>query len=133
MKSYLTIILAAMLTGCAAVDAYLMKYDPNEYELITKIRATAQTYKSDCDNSLASKANALDLAKNTNLYVLYAQYLPHNDPVIKASIELDKIAQGLREQYDKGSQVSPAFCKIKFESVEKSAEQIQKIVGAKPR
>jgi hypothetical protein len=133
MKKLITVCVFFALSGCAAVDSYLMKYDTNEYKLVTDIRASAQSSKTECDSPTVSKVNANNLAGQTNLYMLYAQYLPHNDPVIKASTELNNIAQGLKEQYASGTQVSPAFCKIKFEMVEHSAESIQKIVGAKPR
>jgi len=43
------------------------------------------------------------------------------------------MAQGLNDMYVKSDKVSPAFCKIKFESIEKNAELMQKTIGAKPR
>lgn len=133
MKRLILISLLVMLSGCAMIDAYLMKYDTNEYKLITEIRADAQGYKAECANPLLSNPNAVAIANKTNLFMLYSQYQPHNDPVQKASIELNKIAQGLKDQYAKGDKVSPMFCKIKFDSIEKSAETIQKTVGDKPR
>ena len=133
MKKILIATVIALLSGCALVDSYLMKYDSNEYTIITQIRADAQSYKGACDNELMSTTNAVALAEKTKLFMLFSEHQPHNDPVIKASIELDKIAQGLKTQYVNGSKVSPIFCKIKFESVEHSAETMQKIIGAKPR
>ena len=129
----LIVLLIPLLSSCALVDSYLMKYDTNEYKIVTEIRADAQEYKETCANQLLSQTNAIALANKTNLFVLYSQYQPHNDPVIKASIELNKIAQGLKTQYDSSNKVSPMFCKIKFESVEHNAETIQKTVGAKPK
>lgn len=133
MKRLILIALISLLPGCALVDAYLMKYDTNEYRIITEIRADAQNYKKDCDDSILSKTNAVAIADKTNLFVMYSQYLPHNKPVISASKELDKIAQGLKTQYASGAKVSSAFCKIKFQSIETSAESMQKIIGDKPR
>jgi hypothetical protein len=133
MKKLLLLCLVALLPGCALIDAYLMKYDTNEYRIITEIRTDAQGYKSACANELISITNAQAIADKTRFFMLYSQYQPHNDSVIKASIELDKIAQGLKTQYSNGSKVSPVFCKIKFESIEHSAETMQKIIGAKPR
>ena len=130
-------MLVATLSGCSMLttltDAYLMKYDANEYKIITEIRADAQAYKKACSNELMSTPNAVAMAEKTNLFVLYTQYLPHNEPAKKASIELDKIAQGLKDQYVNSSKVSSVFCKIKFETIEHSAESIQKMTGAKPR
>jgi hypothetical protein len=133
MKRLVLIALVSLLPGCALVDAYLMKYDTNEYRMITEIRADAQGYKKDCDDPTLSKTNAGAMANKTNLFVMYSQYLPHNKPVISASMELDKIAQGLKTQYSSSAKVSSAFCKIKFQSIETSAESMQKIIGDKPR
>lgn len=133
MKKLLAIGLAVLLSGCSTLfDSYLMKYDTNEYRIVTEIRSDAQGYKTACANELLSVTNAVAIADKTRLFKLYSEHQPHNDPVIKASIELDKIAQGLKNQYNTGK-VSPMFCKIKFESIEHSAEAMQKIIGAKPR
>jgi hypothetical protein len=110
-----------------------MKYDTNEYRIITEIRTDAQGYKTACANELMSNTNAVAMADKTRLFMLFSEHQPYNDPVIKASIELDKIAQGLKTQYASGNKVSPVFCKIKFESIEHSAEIMQKTIGAKPR
>lgn len=133
MKKLVSIIVITLLSGCAVIDAYLMKYDTNEYKLITEIRADAQNYKTACANELLSTTNSIAIADKTNLFMLYSQYQPHNEPVQKASIELNKIAQGVKDQYAKGGKVSPVFCKLKFDNIEKSAETIQRTVGDKPR
>ena len=134
MRKLLAVSMIALLSGCALVDAYLMtKYDSNEYRQITEIRAEAQLYKTQCSNALLSATNAEKLAHSTKVFALYSEHVPRNENVIKASAELDKIAQGLAEQYQKADKVSPMFCKIKFESVEKSAGSMQKVIGARPR
>lgn len=133
MKTFLTIFATLLLSGCGTLlESYLMKYDVNEYKLITDIRTLAGEHKNHCSNQELSKINAKDMSLQTTNFKNYSQYLPHNTKVIAASQELDKIAQGLTAQYQKGS-VSPAFCKIKFESIEKSSETMQKIIGDKPR
>jgi hypothetical protein len=133
MKKLLLAAVIAGLSGCALIDAYLMKYDPNEYHIISDIRTMANLAKAKCGDPVESKAQADALANKTTSFVIYTQYTPHNDLVKKSSVELDKMAQGLKTQYEKSDKVSPAFCKIKFENVEKSAETIQKVVGDKPR
>ena len=134
MKKLLSVSMIIMLSGCALVDAYMLsKYDNNEYKQITEIRAEAQLYKTQCANVLLSSANASKLAYDTRVFALYAEHVPHNENVQKAAVELDKIAQGINDQYQKSDKVSPVFCKIKFETVEKSADSMQKIIGAKPR
>lgn len=134
MKKLLLVCAVVLLPGCGTLlDSYLMAYDTNEYRIISEIRADAQGYKTACANELISTTNSVALADKTRLFVVFSEHLPHNQPVIKASIELDKIAQGLKTQYMSGNKVSPVFCKIKFESVEHNAEAMQKIIGAKPR
>jgi sugar diacid utilization regulator len=133
MKKLAAIAVVTLLSGCAVIDAYLMKYDTNEYKIITEIRADAQNYKASCANEMLSAANSVAIADKTNLFMLYSQYQPHNEPVKNASVELNKIAQGVKDQYAKGTKVSPVFCKLKFDNIEKSAETIQKTVGDKPR
>jgi quinol monooxygenase YgiN len=124
---------ALLLNGCALYDAYTMThYDPNEYRIITEIRADAQQYKAHCNDPVASKINATVLAEKTHMFSLYSEHVPKNKDVIAASVELDAIAQGLANQYAKTT-VSAGFCGIKFGSIETSADYMQKIIGARPR
>lgn len=133
MKKLVLLASIILLAGCSTLmDAYLMKYDPNEYQQITQIRTNASFSKEQCDNVEKSKVNAESLSKESTTFKNYVQYLPHNDKVIVASVELDKIVQGLKDQYNKGN-VSTPFCKIKFDLIEKSAETMQKTIGAKPK
>jgi hypothetical protein len=108
-------------------------YDPNEYKLITDIRAEAQIYKSQCDDLATSKTNAIKLANNTHLFVLYSEHIPRNDQLISASQDLHTIAQGLVDQYAKSDKVSTGFCKIKFTSIESNADIMQKTIAGRPR
>lgn len=133
MKKLLIAIAIYLLTGCTVIDAFLMRYDPNEYQQINDIRTTAYFAKTTCDNPQEAKSQADIISGKTITFKNYVEYLPHNDKVIAASIDLDKMAQGLKDQYAKGAKVSPAFCKIKFQNIEKSAETMQKIIGDKPR
>jgi hypothetical protein len=133
MKKILTAVAITLLSGCSVLDAYLLThYDPNEYKLITEIRAEAQLFKEQCDDADASKLNAIKLSNDTQLFVLYSEHVPHNDTVISASRDLHTLAQGLADQYNK-AKVSPAFCKIKFTSVETSANRMQQTIGSRPR
>jgi hypothetical protein len=133
MKRIVLVCAVALLNGCALLDAYLMKYDPNEYQQISDIRTTASISKTQCDNPLISATNAVAISNKTLAFVQFTQYQPHNDKVKAASVELDKMAQGLKDQYVKSDKVSPMFCKLKFTGIETSAETIQRVVGDKPR
>ena len=134
MKKLLLLPLISMLSSCALYNAYFLTgFDGNEYELITKIRLEAQTYKNECDDAVKSKNNATQLTYDTTMFMLYSEYVPHNDDVISASKDLHTIAQGLADQYNKTDKVSIGFCKIKFTSVETSADKMQTIIGSRPR
>ena len=129
----LILITLLLLNGCALVDAYRMtKYDPNEYRMITEIRYSAQQAKTQCNNTTLSQNNSINLSTQTHIFVLYSEHVPGNDRVIAAANELDAIAQGLSNQYTKAT-VSTAFCRIKFENIETSADYMQKVIGARPR
>lgn len=133
MKKILLVVSLIALQGCTLVDAYLMtKYDPNEYQLITYIRSEAQQFKTQCDDANVSKFNSMKTALDTQLFVLYSEHIPRNENLIAASKALDTIAQGLANQY-KNDKVSPTFCKIKFDSIEVSADKLQKVIGGRPR
>jgi hypothetical protein len=133
MKKLLLISAVFLLTGCSTlVDSYLMKFDSNEYQTISNIRTTAQLAKEKCDSPDVA-ADSTALYALTVSFVNYTQFLPHDDKVKHAAVELNKMSAGLRDQYAKGNKVSPTFCKIKFENIENSAKIIQQAVGAKPR
>jgi hypothetical protein len=134
MKKLLLLPLVLFLSNCALYNAYTMTgFDNNEYQLISQIRLEAQTYKNNCDDAVKSKSNAIQLTYDTRMFMLYSEHIPHNDHVISASKDLHTIAEGLSNQYVKTDKVSPGFCKIKFTSVETSANTIQKTVGSRPR
>jgi len=129
----LLVALTVLLSGCTVVDAYLMtKYDPNEYQIITGIRAEAGHAKTQCDSALTSRYNATKISYDTQTFVLYSEHIPRNDNLLAAAKALDNIAQGLADQY-KQEKVSPAFYKIKFETIETSADKLQKVIGGRPR
>lgn len=134
MRKLLAAGLLVALQGCAVIDAYLMtKYDPNEYRIVTEIRAIARQAKDDCSNPQTSKTNAIIVQTQTNLFKLYSEHIPRNDNGISAAKSLNEMAQGLVDRYKSTEPVSPAFCKIKFGSIEHSAELIQHTLGNRPR
>ena len=133
MKRLLIVLAVLSLNGCALYDAYMMTgFDPNEYRIIAEIRTDAYNFKQQCDNKLMSEANAILVADKTQLFEFYEEQIPRNKNGIGASKELNKIAQGLKTAYTKGT-VSPLFCKLKFESIEHSAQTIQHVIGQRPR
>ena len=137
MKKMFIVVLTLVLSGCATVDkvldAYFMKYDSNEYRLITEIRTNAQIFKQDCDTQDKAKLYSNVLAYQSRHFVNHTEYLPRNNVVKKSADELDKIIQGLNDQYKKNDKVSATFCKLKLDTVSKNAELMQKTIGDKPR
>jgi hypothetical protein len=135
MKRILIALSVVALNGCALYDAYMMTgYDSNEYRIITEIRTDAGIYKDQCEAVDASRVNAMALSHKTMLFQNYESQIPRNSNGINASQELNKIAQGLKDRYkDPKAPVSVAFCKLKFTSIENSAETIQHVVGKRPR
>jgi len=111
----------------------MTNFDPNEYQIITGVRLQAQQAKAQCDDAAVSKTNSVKIESDTQLFVLYSEHIPRNKDLIEASKNLHDIAKGLSDQYGKGDKVSPAFCKIKFQSIETSADRIQDVVARRPR
>ena len=129
----LILLTVVLLSGCASlIDAYLMKYDPNEYKLATDIRTQASFAKELCNYPLISKTNAENIVFLTTTLKNYAEQLPHNKPMQESSIQLNDIAQGLKNQYN-SEKVSEVFCRIKFKSIEDNSIKMQQIEGSKPK
>lgn len=133
MRFLVLLTFTLALQGCYLLDAYLMtKYDPNEYKIITDIRALASKAKTSCGDEAVSKTLSEELNKSTRLFLLYSEYIPRNKENIQASKSLDEMAHELAERYAKGK-VSVIYCKMKFENLETSAKKIQSAIGSRPR
>ena len=123
-----------LLNGCTIIDAYMMThYDPNEYGIITTIRVDAGQFKTQCNDPIASKANAGKIAYETTAFKLYSENIPKNADSYKAATSLNEIAQGLVERYNKSEPVSLVFCQLKFSGIENSATLMQHVIGNRPR
>jgi hypothetical protein len=130
----LIIITTVVLNGCAVYDAFMMApYDPNEYKLITEVRVDAEFYRSQCDNPLLAPVNAQTIAAKTNLFEKYQEMIPRNNNGYQAAKALNEITQGLSTQYTKSTSVSTVFCRLKYNTIEKSAESIQRTTAGRPR
>jgi hypothetical protein len=130
----LIIIATVVLNGCAVYDAFMMApYDPNEYKLITEVRVDAEFYRSQCDNLSLAPGNAQAIAAKTNLFEKYQEMIPRNNNGYQSAKALNEIAQGLSVQYTKSISVSTTFCRLKYNTIEKSAESIQRTTAGRPR
>ena len=134
MKKILLVLVFALMSGCALVDAYNMaKWDPVEYDKITTIRAHATQYANSCDDVNSSKIHADSIAFETQEFLMYSEHVRHNTDGYTAAKALDEIAQGVKNMYDKEARVSTMFCKLKFTGIANAANLMQHTIGGRPR
>mgnify|MGYP003334138034 FL=1 len=116
----LSLLTVIFLSGCSLLMA---NFDNNEYGLINKVRTIAELGK--CDEYTV-KVLYLDALEFKN----YSQYIPMNKATIDLSEKLFTLVDELRL---KQQPISPAYCQLKLNIIGKSAEEIQRVVGSKPR
>lgn len=133
MKRILLISLLTLLSSCALIDAYRMaKFDNNEYMLVNKVRTQAGIAVDLCESTKIKQSVDKVYVSSIELKN-YSASIPENQETVKMTAELAEIAKGLSDRYENNDEVSPAYCKIKFKSIESNASTIQKVIGAKPR
>lgn len=133
MRKITLITLVLVLNGCALIDAYRMaRFDNNEYMLVNRVRTQASIAVDLCESPKIKQSVDKVYASSLELKN-YSASIPENQETIKMTAELAEIAKGLNERYDNNDEVSPAYCKVKFKSIENNASTIQKVIGAKPR
>lgn len=130
-------ILAVSLSGCSTVkdawDAYFMaKFDMNEYQYITRIRTHAQLGTPKCGTAeVVDHVRYIYVASSE--YRNYAEMIPRNEDSFRLASTLTTITDDFYKRYQGDRPPSMVYCKAKFSAIEKSAENIQKVIGAKPR
>ena len=66
----------------------------------------------------------------TSLQLKYfSQYLPFNDRTVSMTNNLFNITEGLYKKEDP----SDAYCKSKLSMISKASEEIQQVIGSRPR
>jgi hypothetical protein len=120
MKKLLLITLL-LLSGCSL---WVANYDTNEYVLVNRIRTIAQTNKT-CD-----EITVKDLYFTAKELNNFSQYLPRNQQTVELN---KKLLSLVIELYDKEPPIGIVYCKAKLNIIEISAEEIQKVMGSKPR
>lgn len=134
MKKTALFLSLLLLQGCMLVDAYLMThYDDSEYALISKIRADAASYKSQCNDFSQSKINAVEIARQTQFYEFFEERVPRNKEGHGSAKNLNAMAQDLKQRYSKETKVSKIYCELKFGSIENASNLIQKVIAGRPR
>lgn len=117
------LILSTTLSGCALYDIYMMAgYDTNEYALITKVRTISTI--SDC-----SKDSVKSLYETTVQFNQFTQYIPRN----KEAHDLSKKLLSIVEELHKKDNPSHVYCQAKLNTISKTSEQIQRVIGSKQR
>ena len=129
----LIVFIPFLFTGCALYDAYFMaKFDVNEYQYITRIRTQAQIG--------APKCGTPDVLENVKYihtvaqeFKNYAEKIPHNENAYELATTLTLITDDFYKRYQSDKPPSAVYCKAKFAAIERSSENIQQVIGAKPR
>ena len=116
----LILVLVALLSGCSIL--LVAHYDNNEYGLVNKVRTDAQLKNCTKDGVQVLYQDALEL-KN------YSQYLKYNDLTIEMNNNLFTLVDELHQK----DTINPTYCNLKLNSISKSAEVIQKVIGGEPR
>ena len=133
----LIIAMALILSGCTTVkntwDAYFMaKFDVNEYQYITRIRTHAQLGIPKCGTpEVVEHVKYIYVAANE--YKNYSEMIPKNEDSHRLATTLTDITDDFYKRYQGDKAPSTVYCKAKFAAIERSSENIQRVIGAKPR
>lgn len=134
MKKILLALAILSLNGCALVDAYFMaKYDTNEYALVNSVKTKAHVAQADCNDRAKTLVNVNDIYITTYQFRNFTYHIPRNDDATKMAEKLLKLSLDTKEYYAKNEKVSEFFCKAKYQQIFKSADEIQSVLGRKPR
>jgi hypothetical protein len=134
LKLLIASSIVAFLPGCALWDAYFMaNYDNLEYGLTNKVRTLSELAIEDCKDPQASRENFEGIYFTTIELRNFTQYIPNNVDANKLANNLVELSKQGREMYAKSNSVSEAFCKLKLQQINRSAEMAQKVIGSKPR
>ena len=139
MRKLVIALSLVLLTGCATIQQSTLyrawnmpKFDNNEYSQINSIRTVANLGAAKCGTPEVVPVVDSLYYKSVE-FKNYSSSIPHNEEVVKMSGELAEIIKGLNTRYHEKDPVSPAYCTLKFGTIEKNAVTIQNVIGAKPR
>ena len=139
MKKLLVVLAILLLQGCAAISSIdlvrswnMAKFDNNEYSQINSIRTVSNLGAAKCGTAEVVPVVESLYYKSVELKN-YSASIPHNEETVKMTAELAEIIKGLNVRYHEKEPVSPAYCTLKFGTIEKNAVTIQNVIGSKPR
>ena len=133
-KTLAALFLTTTLSGCALIDAYFMaRYDNVEYALLNKINTLSELSVDDCKDQKKSYGNFEGLYWTAVELRNFSQYIPRNAETQKLASNMVELTKQGKEMYEKGTNVSETFCKLKLGQVNRSAKVAQEVIGKKPR
>lgn len=135
MKNLVLISLLFFLTSCVAVNRgtsilFPAKYDTNEYELINKIRTTAELSIDSCRDTEISRNNFDVLYASTLEFKNLTEYLPRNQNVNDLATNLYMLVDNGFTMYN-NDEVSTFFCQNALLQIIDSSISIQQVTGRK--
>jgi len=134
MKKIILAISISLLSGCAVIDSYLMaKYDTNEYSAIATIRSQSEVAQAECDDRKRTEQNIDQVYKSSVFFKNFTQLRVRNEETAAIAYNIYLLSDQLKKHYEKNEAVSPTYCKLKFQQLEKGAITAQKTIGSKPR
>ena len=127
--SALTILLAAMLTGCALWPS---AFDSAEHARMVNIHVAAID-DSVCNSRERAVPVAQQMFADARWAWHYGQSLVDNEKMTRMSFELMMITKELAERYAKSDTVSTYYCKNKFENIRRATDTVIKVSARRPR
>jgi len=122
-----------LLPGCALYDAYFMaKFDVNEYQYITRIRTHSQVGVGKCGTPEVIE-NVKAIYMYAQEYKNYAEKIPHNENSFQLASTLTQITEEFYKRYQGKDLPGATYCRAKFAAIERSSENIQTVLGTKPK
>jgi hypothetical protein len=136
MKNLLVVLLflsglpLVYLSGCSSIDRFMIaQYDPGEYNLINKVRSTAELAQPYCNDSATIKIVSENLNDMAHELKNYSQYLPRNEQTFKPVDLLHVLTTDLQKRYSTSKEINKTYCELKLKSIASSAEEIQKVIA----
>ena len=127
------IFLPFLLSSCAIYDAYFMaKFDVNEYQYITRIRTQAELGIEKCGTPDVID-NVKYIRTTAHEFKNYVEKIPHNENALELSKTLNEITEDLYKRYQDQKTPGTVYCKAKLSAIARSSENVQTVLGAKPR
>lgn len=118
-KIALYTLLATQLSACAL---FMAPFDNNEYGLVNRMRTIVA--RNSCSTSDVSELYETSLELKN-----YSQYLPKNEKTVSMTSDLFVVVEELKKKENPGS----VYCSAKLNIIGKSAEEIQQVIGKRPR